>query len=159
MKGSTTACIGKLLEGEAQSPIGPLVASALAKGRAKSRAGTPTPYLGYYYQILTRQGKNAPGGARDYIVNGKMTEGFAFLAYPAEYMIVRRHDIHRQPEWYCVCRKISALRLMSLTKIMKGYNPDSSWKKAEEPQEETAGDQRNPIGGISSICPSAHQFG
>src|ERR1700675_4171929 len=75
----------KAADGETRSPIGPLVASAVAEGYAKGRDGTPTPYRGSYYQILTRQGKNGPGGAKNYIVNGKMLEGFAFVAYPAEY--------------------------------------------------------------------------
>src|SRR5882762_8217567 len=52
---------------------------------SSSRDDAPTPYRGYYYHILTRQGKNAPGGVNRYIVNGKMTGGFAFVAYPAEY--------------------------------------------------------------------------
>jgi hypothetical protein len=61
------------------------VASAVAKGYAKSLEGEPTPYRGYYFHIRVRQGKNGPGGAKSYIVNGKMTEDFAFVAYPAEY--------------------------------------------------------------------------
>jgi Protein of unknown function (DUF2950) len=75
----------KVANGEPQSPIGPLVASAVAEGYAKGQAGPPTPYRGYYFHVLTKQGKNATGGAKSYIVHGKMTEGFAFLAYPAEY--------------------------------------------------------------------------
>src|SRR5258708_21502810 len=74
----------KAAERETHSPIRPLVASALAEGYAKTRDGAPTPYRGYYYYILTRQGKNAPGGAKNYVVNGKMTVGFAFVAYPAD---------------------------------------------------------------------------
>src|SRR5271165_2950693 len=61
---------------EPQSPIGPLIASAVAEGYAKPPNGARTPYRGYYYQILTRQGKTAPGGAKNYIVKGKMTGGF-----------------------------------------------------------------------------------
>ena len=75
----------KAADGEPQSPIGPLVASAVAEGYAKSQNGAPTPYRGYFYHVLTGQGKKAPGGAKGYIVNGKMTGGFAFVAYPAEY--------------------------------------------------------------------------
>ena len=72
--------------GESQSPIGPLVASAVAEGYADgNKRLTLTPYRGYYFHILTLQGKNAPGGAKSYIISGKMTEGFAFVAYPAEY--------------------------------------------------------------------------
>ena len=71
--------------GEPQSPIGPLVASAVAEGYAKGRDDAPTPYRGYYYHILMGQGRNGRQGAKSYIVNGKMTDGFAFVAYPAEY--------------------------------------------------------------------------
>jgi hypothetical protein len=72
--------------GAAQSPLGPLVAAARAEGYAISPGGqTRTPYHGYYYRILTRQGTHAPGGARDYIVDGHMTGGFALLAYPAKW--------------------------------------------------------------------------
>src|SRR5271166_1435319 len=77
----------KAANGEPQSPIGPLVALAVAESSyAQSHEeGARAPYRGYYFHILTRQGKNAPGGAKSYITNGKMTEGFAFVAYPAEY--------------------------------------------------------------------------
>jgi hypothetical protein len=72
--------------GAAQSPLGPLVAAARAEGYAVN-AGSDShkPYHGYYYRILTRQGPHASGGARDYIVDGHMTGGFALLAYPAKW--------------------------------------------------------------------------
>jgi hypothetical protein len=126
--------------GEPHSPIGPLVASAVAEGYAKSRDGAPTPYRGYYYHILTRQGKNGPGGAKSYIVNGKMTEGVAFVAYPAEYrssgvmtFIVGVDGV--------VYQKDLGKKTDARAKAMKEYNPDSSWHKAEEQQEEIAGGQ------------------
>jgi hypothetical protein len=75
----------KPADGEPQSPIGPLVATAFVEDYASNRDGAAAPYRGYYYRILTRQGKNAAGGAKSYIPNGKMTAGFAFMAYPAEY--------------------------------------------------------------------------
>src|SRR5260370_5395383 len=75
----------KVAEGEPPSPIGPLVASAVAQGYVKSRDGAPTPYPGYYSQILTRQAKNAPRTPNRYIANGTITGGFAFVSYPAEY--------------------------------------------------------------------------
>jgi hypothetical protein len=57
-----------------------------AKAVGYTNAGDkPQPFNGYYFRILTKQGDKAPGGAKDYIVNGKMTGGFAALAYPAEY--------------------------------------------------------------------------
>ena len=131
----------KAAEGEPQSPVGPLVASAFAKGYAKSQEGAPTPYRGYYYQILTRQGKNGTGGAKSYIVNGKMTEGFAFVAYPAEYrssgvmtFVVNEDGV--------VYQKDLGKKTDVLAKAMKEYDPNSSWQKAEEQQEETAGEQK-----------------
>jgi len=55
------------------------------KAIAEIKRVPPTPFHGYYYPILTLQGKQADGGAKNYIVGGKMTEGFAFVAYPADY--------------------------------------------------------------------------
>jgi len=131
----------KVAAGEPQSPIGPLVASAVAEGYAQSRDGAPTPYHGYYYHILTRQGKNGPGGAKSYIVDGKMTAGFAFVAYPAEYrssgvmtFIVSEDGVVYQKD---LGRKTDAL-----AKAMKEYDPNSTWQKAEEQREETAGEQK-----------------
>lgn len=131
----------KTAEGEPQSPVGPLVASAFAEGSAKSQDGSPTPYRGYYYRMLTRQGKNAPGGAKSYLVNGKMVDGFAFVAYPAEYrssgvmtFIVNEDGI--------VYQKDIGKKTEVLAKALKEYNPNSSWQKAEEEQEETAAEQK-----------------
>jgi hypothetical protein len=125
----------KAATGEPQSPIGPLVASAVAQGYAPSQPGAPTPYRGYYFHILTRQGTNAPGGAKNYVVNGKMTEGFAFVAYPAEYrssgvmtFIVTEDGVVYQKD---LGRKTDVL-----AKGMKEYDPNPSWQKAEEQQEE-----------------------
>ena len=131
----------KAADGEPQSPIGPLVASAVAQGYAKSQQGAPTPYRGYYFHILTRQGKNAPGGAKNYVVNGKMTEGFAFVAYPAEYrssgvmtFIVTEDGVVYQKD---LGRKTDVL-----AKAMKGYDCNPSWHKAEEQQGEAAVEQK-----------------
>ena len=131
----------KAAAGEPQSPIGPLVASAVAEGYAKSRDGAPTPYRGYYYHILTRHGIKGPGSVKSYIVNGKMTKGFAFVAYPAEYrssgvmtFIVSEDGV--------VYQKDLGKKTDVLAKAMSEYNPDSSWQKPEEQQEETAGNQK-----------------
>lgn len=133
----------KAADGEAQSPIGPLVAEAVSEGYSPGHAGPPTPFRGYFYRILTRQGKNAPDGAKDYIVNGKMTEGAAFIAYPAEYRssgvmtflvgtdgVVYEKDLGKKTE--------------ALAKAMKEFNPNSSWHMAEEqPAESAAQKKRN----------------
>jgi hypothetical protein len=88
------------------------------------------------FHALTRQGKYAPGGAKSYIVNGKMTDGFAFVAYPAEYrssgvmtFIVNQDGV--------VYQKDMGRKTEALGKAMQEYNPDSSWRKAEEEPAET----------------------
>ncbi len=72
----------KTAEGEPQSPIGPIVAYATNEGYGKENKGGP--FHGYFYRTLKGQGANAPGGAKSYDLDGKIT-GFAFIAYPAEY--------------------------------------------------------------------------
>ena len=130
----------KAADAEPQSPIGPLVASAVAEGSTKGQNDTPTPYRGYYYRILTRQGTNGPGGAKNYIVNGKMTEGVAFMAYPAEYrssgvmtFIVGADGV--------VYHKDLGKNTAVLAKATKEYNPDSTWQKDGDQQEVAAGEQ------------------
>jgi hypothetical protein len=73
-------------EGRPLSPAGPFLAAASAEGYA-STAGKSAPYHGYLYRMLFAQGPGANGGARSYVVNGRMTGGFALLAYPAEYRV------------------------------------------------------------------------
>jgi len=130
----------KAADGEVQSPIGPLVAWAVAEDHAESQDGALTPYRGYYYRILTRQGRSGPGGAKNYVVNGKMTGGFAFVAYPAEYrssgvmtFIVNEDGV--------VYERDLGNKTAVLAKAMKEYNPDSRWKKAEGKEQEAAGEQ------------------
>jgi hypothetical protein len=131
----------KAADGEPQTPIGPLVASAVAKGYAKGQDGAPTPYQGYYFHILTRQGKDGSRGAKSYVVNGKMTGGFAFVAYPAEYrssgvmtFVVNEDGV--------VYEKDLGKKTDAVARSMKEYNPNSGWQQAEEQQEETASDQK-----------------
>jgi len=71
-------------EGQPRSPLGPLVAFASTEGY-KAQANSHVPFHGYYFHMLNRQGSHAQGGAKDYMVDGKMVNGFAFIAYPAEY--------------------------------------------------------------------------
>src|SRR5579862_507352 len=127
-------------DGEKQSPIGPLVASAVAEGYAKDQKGEPTPYHGYYFRVLTRQGANGPGGAKNYVENGKMVKGFAFVAYPAEYrssgvmtFIVSEDGV--------VYEKDLGKTTEVLAKAMQEYNPGSTWKKTMNQQVESAGGQ------------------
>ena len=114
--------------GEKQSPIGPEMAHA----RAEGYSGNPpdpehAPYHGYYYRILTRQGPAASGGARDYIVDGHMTGGFALIAFPATWgdsgvmtFIVNQNGI--------VYRKNLGADTAKTAVAITEFNPDISWK-------------------------------
>jgi len=110
------------LQGEAPSPLGPLLA-------------LPVPgqsYKGYHYRILTAQGAAAPGGAKSYLRDGRMTEGFALVAWPARYgdtgvtsFIVSRDSV--------VYEKDLGARTDAIARAMKAYDPDPSWSKADAP--------------------------
>jgi hypothetical protein len=137
-EGQRNGLYWKAAAGEPLSPVGPLVAAAVTE---RDATGTPTPYRGYYYHALVGQGKNGPGGAKNYLVDGKMTGGFAFVAYPAEYrssgvmtFIVGEDGV--------VYQKDLGKKTEALAKGMKLYNPDSSWQKAEEQPEDGAGEQK-----------------
>jgi len=119
----------KVAAGEPQSPIGPLIAEAAAAGYTRKQGG-PTPFHGYIYKHLSSQGPAAPGGAKDFMVDGKMTGGFALLAYPAEYrnsgvmtFMVNQDGIVYQKDLGPDTAKIAT--------AMTQYNPDSSWQQAE----------------------------
>jgi len=118
-------------EGEEPSPFGPLVASARAKGYEAKGAGatrTRTPYHGYYYKILTRQGPAAAGGAYDYVVRGKMIGGFALVAYPAAYdnsgvmTFIVSHDGD-------VFQKDLGPDTATIAEAMTTFDPDATWKR------------------------------
>lgn len=101
-----------------------------AKAAGYSSAGdNPQPFDGYYFRILTKQGDQAKGGAKDYVVNGKMTGGFAVLAYPAEYrnsgimtFIVGADGV--------VYQKDLGEKTTELAQALTDYNPTDGWKPA-----------------------------
>jgi hypothetical protein len=112
--------------GTEQSPLGELVAQASSEGYLVG-AGR-TPYHGYYYRILTRQGPNAGGGAVNYVVRGKMIGGFALVAYPAEYgnsgvmtFMVNHNGV--------VYQKDLGPQTVRLASRISSFNPDQTWKK------------------------------
>lgn len=111
------------------SPIGPLVADASSEGYT-AQQGNPTPFHGYYFRILTKQGAAAKGGARDYLANGQLAKGFGFVAYPAEYrnsgvmtFIVNQDGVIYEKDLGDDTQKLGS--------TMTDYNPDASWKKVE----------------------------
>jgi len=102
-----------------------LIASATAEGYKKG-SEAPIPFHGYYYKILTRQGRNAPGGAKNYMAGGKMTRGFAFLAYPAEYHSsgVMTFMINQDG---VVVQKDLGSNTAAIASQTREFNPDTSW--------------------------------
>lgn len=115
-------------DGKPQSPIGLLVAAARAEGyKAKGATEKPSPYHGYYYRILTRQGAAAPGGKYDYIINGNMIAGFGLVAFPAAYGSsgVMTFVVNHQGRIY---QKDLGPKTAELATTIKEYNPDATWK-------------------------------
>jgi hypothetical protein len=110
------------------SPLGELAAKASAEGY---KAGSePQPYHGYYYRILTQQGSNAPGGALNYVVKGKMIGGFALVAYPAEYgnSGIMTFVVNHVGTVY---QKDLGERTTGIAKQMTSFDPDQSWMKVD----------------------------
>jgi len=122
--------------GEPESPMGALVASARAEGYSagKDSQRHHEPYHGYFYRILKRQGKHAPDGARDYLVDGRMVAGFALIAFPARHgdsgimsFMVNQDGV--------VYQKNLGRDTESVARKMTNFNPDPSWAKAPLPAE------------------------
>ena len=115
--------------GEPESPLGPIMARARSAGY-QGKANTPEPYHGYYYRILTAQGKNAPGGAYSYLVKGKMIGGFAVVAYPAQYENsgVMTFIVNHEGKVY---QKNLGKNTASIAQSMKEYNPDKTWTEVK----------------------------
>ena len=116
-------------QGEDASPLGELVAQATAQGYRVG--GGRTPFHGYYFKILTKQGAAASGGELEYVVRGKMIGGFALVAYPADYensgvmTFLVNHD-------GTVFEKDLGPDTAKLAERMSSYNPDPSWKKVSD---------------------------
>ena len=113
-------------QGNDPSPLGEFIAQATGQGYRVG--GGRTPYHGYYYKILTKQGAAAPDGELEYVVKGKMIGGFALVAYPAEYrnsgvmtFIVSHNGT--------VFQKDLGPHTARLAERMASFNPDGSWTK------------------------------
>ena len=124
-------------EGEPQSPIGPAFKYATAEGYSKKT----DPFHGYFFRMLTAQGPDAPGGAKSYInKDGAMTEGYAFVAYPAEYsnsgvmtFVVNLHGV--------IYEKDLGPKTADLAKAMTAINPDKTWRVVSTDAEAEADEQ------------------
>jgi len=113
--------------GKHPSPLGPLFAEASAEGYGNQGADAgPQPYHGYVFRILTQQGANAPGGAKSYIKDGKMTGGFALVAYPAEHGSSGVMTFVVGPEGV-VYQKDLGDKTADVAKAMTAYDTDATW--------------------------------
>ena len=115
--------------GQKLSPLGDLVGQAAQEGRVIN-AAQPSPFQGYYFKILNAQGSAAPGGAKQYVVNGDMSGGFALVAWPAQYastgvmtFIVNRDGI--------VYQKDLGSQTDAAARKITSYDPDKSWQQVQ----------------------------
>ena len=118
------------LGGQPASPLGPLAAFAASEGYSVKR-DAHTGFHGYYFRMLKGQSDKAPGGAKSYAVNGKMTGGFAFIAYPAEYgnsgvmtFMMNQDGVLLQKDLGKATAEIAS--------IMTEFAPDASWSIVQE---------------------------
>jgi hypothetical protein len=116
-------------EGEEESPLGPLVARAAKEGYGKE--SDLSPFHGYYFKILSGQGKHAEGGVYNYVVKGRMILGFALVAYPAEYgnSGIMTFMVNQEGTIY---EKNLGKNTKRIAEAMKIFNPDKTWKKTKE---------------------------
>jgi len=126
-EGKENGLYWKASDGKPVSPIGPFVAEAASEGYSNKA----TPFHGYYFRILTKQGASSKGGAEDYTVNGNLVGGFAFIAYPAQYrnsrvmtFIVNQNGITYQ--------KDLGPDTQSIASAMSEYNPDDTWDPVDQ---------------------------
>ena len=117
--------------GKPESPLGPIAATAAREGYGKMmKSEKPEPYHGYYFRILTSQGKEAPGGAYDYLVGDKLVGGFAVVAFPAAYgssgimtFLVNHEGV--------VYEKDLGKQTTAVAGSMTRFNPDATWRKTQ----------------------------
>jgi len=113
--------------GHDTSPLGPLVAAATSEGYTVTDPNQgPAPYHGYLYRILKAQGPHAPGGARDYVKDGRMIGGFALLAWPAEHGVSGVMTFMAGPQGV-VFQKDLGEQTDEAAKAITAYDPDESW--------------------------------
>jgi hypothetical protein len=126
--GTQSGLYWEVKEGEPESPTGVLVAQATSEGYgAAKQSGKPTPFHGYYYRILKAQGSNVTGGAKDYVKDGRMTGGFAFVAYPAEYRASGVMTFLVGPRG-TIYQKDLGETTDEVAKGLTAFDPDSTWK-------------------------------
>jgi hypothetical protein len=130
-EGQNNGLYWPVAQGQRPSPLGPL--GDLAKALGYSHTDRPQPFNGYYYKMLTQQGDTAKGGAKDYLRDGKLTGGFAVLAWPAKYrdsgimtFLVGNDGI--------IYEKDLGEKTSDAAGSIKSYNPAEGWKVVLAPE-------------------------
>jgi hypothetical protein len=134
-RGKRNGLFWRAAPGKEVSPLGELVAKAWHEGYKKKKAAfretEPVPFHGYYFKILTKQGKNVPGGRYSYIVNGNMVGGFALVAFPSNWgkSGVMTFIVNQQGKVY---QKNLGADTAKIAGKMKSFNPDATWTPVKE---------------------------
>ena len=117
--------------GAQPSPLSALVAAAYCEGYNWSSSERPKPFHGYFFKILTRQGPDAPGGAKDYVHHGEMSDGFALVAYPVRWgeSGIMTFIVNGDGAVYQANLGEKTFRIASR---MKSYNPDKNWAVVQD---------------------------
>lgn len=116
--------------GQPESPLGPLVAFATSEGYSV-KPNAHSPFHGYYFHMLKGQSEKAPGGAKNYVVDGKMTGGFAFVAYPAKYgdsgvmsFMINQNGV--------LLQKDLGKTTTETATAMSEFDPDAAWSRVHQ---------------------------
>jgi hypothetical protein len=117
-------------DGKPAGPMADLAAAALAEGYTAPKPGASIPVHGYYFRILDSQGTSAAGGSKDYVVDGKMTNGFAVLAYPAKYRSSGVMTFLVGSDGIIYERDLGPATA-HLAAALTSYEPNSSWHPAD----------------------------
>ena len=126
--GSQNGLYWPTTRGQKPSPLGDLLAAAGADGRTTDARGEGRePLHGYYFRILTEQGRSARGGRKNYIVNDLMTGGFALVAWPAQYEVTGVMSFLVNQDGVVYEKDLGAETAAAVLKLT-AYNPDSSWR-------------------------------
>ena len=116
--------------GESPSPMGDLAAKAAVEGYDRRASGEAAPFHGYHFRILTAQGRNASGGPKNYVVDGRMTQGFALIAYPAKYrnsgvmtFVVNQDGVVYEKDLGPDTERLATANV--------AFNPDRTWRRVQ----------------------------
>ena len=139
MPGKHDGLAWKNPDGTWGGPVGEEVARALEEGYSYQAGGSPKPYHGYYFKVLTGQGPDAPMGEMNFVVGGAMIGGFALVAAPADYRVTGVQTFIVGPDGVVYEKDLGPDTLKTFQSMDK-YNPDKTWKETEDDVEDDSQD-------------------